>query len=83
LIQDAIERAGMSTISLSVRPEVSVYMRLPRAIYVRFPTGNPFGEAFHPAQHDLVLEAALLALERIDRPGTVLELPFRWRRLGV
>jgi hypothetical protein len=46
LIQDAIERAGMSTISLSVRPEVSVYMRLPRAIYVRFPTGNAFGEAW-------------------------------------
>ena len=36
LLQDAIERAGISTISLSVRPEVTLNMNVPRAAYVRF-----------------------------------------------
>ncbi len=81
LLQGAIEAAGMSTIGFSVRPEVTVNMRVPRAVYVRFPTGNPVGEPHKPDQQRTLLRAALVALVAIQEPGTVIELPFRWRRM--
>lgn len=83
LIQDAIERCGISTVSLTVRPEITVHVNVPRAAYVRFPTGMIMGEAGAPAQHVTVLKAGLECLTRFTKPGTVEELPFRWRRMGV
>lgn len=72
----------MSTIAISVRPEVTVNMRVPRAAYVRFPTGNPVGEPHRPNQQRTILRGVLAALEAIREPGTVLEMPYRWRRMG-
>lgn len=54
-------------------------MNVPRAAWVRFPLGNPFGEPKQPAQHHLVLEQLLRLLEEATEP-TFVELPFRWRR---
>ena len=82
LLQGAIEDAGISTIGISVRPEVTVNMRVPRAVYVRFPTGNPVGEPHKPNQQRTILRGVLAALEAIREPGTVLELPYRWKRMG-
>jgi D-proline reductase (dithiol) PrdB len=81
LVQGAIEAAGMSTISISVRPEVTINMLVPRAVYVRFPTGNPVGEPYKPYQQRVILEGVLQALEAITDPGTVLEMPYRWKRM--
>jgi hypothetical protein len=82
LLQGAIEAAGISTISVSVRPEVTVNMRVPRAVYVRFPTGNPVGEPDKPNQQRTILRGILAALRAIREPGTVLEMPYRWKRMG-
>lgn len=82
LLQGAIEAASISTIGITVRPEVTVNMCVPRAVYVRFPTGNPVGEPHKPNQQRRILRGVLAALEAIQEPGTVLELPFRWRRMG-
>ncbi len=71
----------MSTISISVRPEVTLNMLVPRAVYVRFPTGNPVGEPRKPYQQRVILEGVLEALEAITDPGTVLEMPYRWKRM--
>ena len=79
LVQGAIEEAGISTVSLCLRPEITLHMNVARAAYVRFPLGNPFGEPHEPAQHHLVLEELLRVLEQVDEP-TIVELPFRWRR---
>lgn len=81
LLQGAIESAGISTISLSVRPEVTANMRVARAAYVRFPTGNPVGEAHKPDQQRAILRGVLDALEAIQEPGTLLEMPYRWKRM--
>src|SRR5215207_5958855 len=81
LLQGAIEVAGMSTIAISVRPEVTVNMRVPRAAYLRFPTGNPVGEPHKPNQQRAILRGVLAALVAIHKPGTVLELPYRWKRM--
>ncbi len=79
LVQGAIERVGIATVSLTLRPEITLFMNVSRAAYVRFPLGNPFGEPHQPAQHHLVLEDLLQLLETAAAP-TVIELPYRWRR---
>jgi len=44
--------------------------------------GHPLGE---PGRKDIqlaVLKSALKALETIKEPGTIIDLPFRWKRYG-
>ena len=81
LLQGAIEAAGISTVCISVRPEVTVNMRVPRAVYVRFPTGNPVGQPNMPNQQRTILRGVLRALQAIQEPGTALEMPYRWKRM--
>jgi len=80
LVQGAVERAGISTVSVTMRPEITANMAVSRAAFVRFPLGNPFGEPHRPDQHHLVLAALLDLLETATEPDTIVELPFRWRR---
>lgn len=79
LVQGAVERAGISTVTLSMRPEITAFMNVPRAAYVRFPMGNPFGEPHQPAQRRLIFDRLLELLETATEP-TFVELPYRWRR---
>ena len=51
-----------------------------RAVFVKWPLGHPLGEPFKKDQHMAVLSAALEALETIEKPGTIIDLPYRWRR---
>lgn len=69
----------MSTVSVSMRPEISFVMRVPRAIHVRFPLGNPLGEPERADQQRRILEDMFTLLETATEPGVV-ELPYRWRR---
>lgn len=81
LLQGAIEQHGIPTISISVRPEITTHANVSRSCYVRFPTGNPVGEPHRPDQQRLILTAILEQLVAIQQPGTMVELPFRWRRM--
>lgn len=56
-------------------------MKVPRAAYIRFPIGNPCGEAFKPEQQKTIVKTVLSLLEDLQEPGLVVELPFRWRRM--
>lgn len=69
----------MSTVSVSMRPEISFAMHVPRAIHVRFPLGNPMGEPKRADQQRRILEDMFTLLETATEPGVV-ELPYRWRR---
>jgi hypothetical protein len=79
LVQSQLESAGMSTVSLCLRPDISFAMKVPRAAYVRFPLGNPLGEPGRPDQQRRILDDLFELLETAERPGIV-ELPYRWRR---
>lgn len=81
LLQGAIERQGLSTISITLRPEITWGVKVPRAVYLRFPIGNPVGEAGKPEQQRIILHAVLEQLQEIQEPGTIVELPYRWRRM--
>ncbi len=73
----------MSTISMSVQPHITASIGVPRGIALRFPAGNQVGEAGKPQQQRMILTAALEAIRAIETPGTIVQLPYRWRRFPV
>jgi D-proline reductase (dithiol) PrdB len=70
----------VATVSITTMPEITIGVGVPRAAHVRFPLGTPFGE---PGEHDVhraILEDALSLIWEATDPGTVVKLPYRWRR---
>ena len=72
-VQREIEMKGISTVLITVSPEVSAQMRPPRAIYPKgFKIGNSLGK---PGMRELqrqVLRDALLLLSDNTRPGEII-----------
>lgn len=83
LVQNEVERAGVSTISMSVQPHITASVGAPRAVTLRYPAGNQVGEAGKPIQQRTILGWALRAAADMASPGTIFELPYRWRRFPV
>lgn len=83
LVQGALERSGIATVSVTLWPEITAHMRISRAAYVRFPAGNPLGEPNRPEQQRRMLSDLLELLETAPGPETIVELPWRWRRMDV
>jgi D-proline reductase (dithiol) PrdB len=79
LIQRLVEYSGIPTVSLGNMPERMKLIRPPRALYVRFPRGSMFGEPFNIQRQRQILLDALEALRTVEEPGTVYELPYRWK----
>ena len=74
LVQRAIEEAGVPTISVTMLPEITGKVRVPRAVHVRFPLGHPFGfpgQAFLQRQ---ILSHMLHHAGAIEAPGTIVDL---------
>ncbi len=80
LIAREIERAGISTVTLSVVREASVRTPAPRNVFVPFRLGQIFGEPGADVQQRAVLMDALTALAHMSAAGTILDLPYRWKR---
>ncbi len=68
LIGAAIERAGTSTISISLLREVTQTIRPPRALFVPYPLGYPLGQPNNPTLQHRIIAAALRLLPRTDVP---------------
>ena len=81
LVQNIVEASGISTVSITVRPEITWGVGAPRAAYVRFPTGAPLGEPGQDWQHRSILASVLRVLAEVEGPRTIIELPYRWRRM--
>ncbi len=80
LIQREIEKEGIPTIGISIVRDYSEKVKPPRTVFLRWPFGHPLGEPFNIAQQRVVLAEALHALTTINEPGTIRDLPYRWRR---
>lgn len=78
LVQCAIEAAGISTISLSIMPDVTASTGAPRIAAVEHPCGLTVGMPGDSAGQLAVLRATLQALASVSAPGTVVDLGFRW-----
>ena len=80
LIQREIERAGISTIGISIVREFTEKVRPPRTIYLRWPFGHPLGEPFNVRQQRAVLIEMFNALYTISNAGEIIDVPFKWKR---
>jgi hypothetical protein len=74
LIQREIESAGISTISVTLSREITRKVRPPRALYTGLPLGHPLGFPGQAFFHTQVLRLLLEHLERIETPGTLVEV---------
>lgn len=70
----------MPTIAISILRKFTEEVRSPRAVFLKWPMGHPLGEPGRVDQQMKVLECAFRALREIKEPGTIIDLPFRWRR---
>jgi D-proline reductase (dithiol) PrdB len=61
-------------------PERMAKIKPPRALRVRFGRGSMFGEPGNVERQRQIVKDALEALKTMTVPGTVLKLPYRWRR---
>jgi D-proline reductase (dithiol) PrdB len=52
----------------------------PRALRVKFGRGSMFGEPGNVERQRRIVLDTLEALKTMDVPGTILELPYQWRR---
>jgi hypothetical protein len=68
LVQAAIEREGITTVSISLLREVVSVLKPPRALFVPFPMGFPLGAPNDTALQHRIIAAALELLERNDTP---------------
>jgi hypothetical protein len=68
LLQAAIERAGIATVSISLLREVTSALKPPRALFVPFPMGYPLGEPNNSLLQHRIIAAALGLLDRYDVP---------------
>ncbi|TYO95020.1 hypothetical protein EDC39_1256 [Geothermobacter ehrlichii] len=80
LIQREIERAGIPTIGVTIVRDYTARVRPPRSVFLKWPFGHPLGEPGNVLQQRAVLFEAFRALYAIAQPGTIVDLPFRWRR---
>jgi hypothetical protein len=60
--------------------EYTEKVKPPRTIFLKWPFGHPLGEPFKVAQQQAVLIEAFKNLYSIEVPGTIIDLPLRWRR---
>jgi len=70
-----LEERGLPTTSISLVRENTVLIRPPRALWVPFPLGRPFGVPNEPAFQARVLRATLALLERQDGPVILADFP--------
>ena len=78
LVQREIEAAGFTTIILSTIPDLTASVSVPRLVGIEYPNGRSLGRPGDVAGQTEVLRATLRGLETMDRPGSVLYLPYRW-----
>ena len=78
LVQCEIEAAGISTISVSMMPELTASTGAPRIAAVERPFGLTVGSPGDAGGQLAVLRATLQALAAISKPGGVVDLQLEW-----
>ena len=74
------EEAGIPTISMGNMPDRMAYIKPPRALLVKFARGSMFGEPGNVKRQRRIILDMLDALKTMIQPGTIRELPYKWKR---
>ncbi len=73
-----IEAAGITTVIVTMMPDVAGRLRTPRIVGVEFPFGHPFGMPGDRRMQRIVLETAVAVLAGATRPGTRVDVDLVW-----
>jgi hypothetical protein len=73
-----IEASGIPTVSLSMIPDLTRAVGVPRLAGISYPLGRPLGNPHDADGQRAVLRAMLEILPRATTPDTYVELPFAW-----
>jgi hypothetical protein len=79
-MQNGIETAGIATVSISMAPHITLATGVSRALHIRFPFGDPFGEPGDSEMQRMVLESALRWIYEAPEPNRLFLLRVQWRR---
>ena len=74
------EEAGVWTISMGNAADRMAHIKPPRALLVKFPRGSMFGEPGNVKRQRRIILDALAALQTMTKPGTIRELPYKWKQ---
>jgi D-proline reductase (dithiol) PrdB len=73
-----VEARGIATISMSSARSITAAVNPPRAVFLDFPLGHTAGRAHDQAGQRRIMIDTLSALDSIQAPGTIRDLPYRW-----
>ena len=73
-----IEEAGISTVTVTMMPDLAAKFRLSRVVGVEFPFGHAFGMPNDTQMQRAVCEAALRLLDEAQGPESRLDLDIEW-----
>ena len=80
LVQREIETQGISTVGVSIVREISEKVKPPRTYFLKYPFGHALGEPFNKKQQVTIFKECLGVLESAQKPGVIVDSPYRWRR---
>ena len=78
LAQRVLEARGIPTVALSMIPELTRAVGVPRLAGISYPMGRPFGRPHDADGQRTVLRQVLEVLSSAPGPDTYVELPFVW-----
>jgi hypothetical protein len=73
-----VEAAGIPTLCMTSALDITRAVNPPRAVFLNFPLGHQTGKPHQPELQRQIVRDAMRAFETIERPGTILELPYVW-----
>ena len=80
LAQRVVEAAGIPTVALSMIPELTRAVGVPRLVGISHPMGQPFGSPHDAGRQGAVLSAMMDLLATASGPGSYFELAFEWHQ---
>lgn len=78
LVQRVLEASGIPTVALSMIPDLTRAVGVPRLAGISYPMGRPLGRPQDADGQRAVLRATLDLLASASGPDTYVELPFTW-----
>ena len=78
LVQRVLEASGIPTVALSMIPDLTRAVGVPRLAGISYPMGRPLGRPHDADGQREVLRSMLELLTTAPGPDTYVELPFVW-----
>jgi hypothetical protein len=78
LVQRVLEASGIPTVALTMIPDLTRAVGVPRLAGISYPMGQPLGRPHDADGQRAVLRETLKLLASACRPDTYVELPFKW-----